>query len=125
MLYDASTPQEYMDGLDDDWRKEKVQEVREMIRSKSPDIQEGINYKMLCYRDTQGVIFHLNAQKNYVSLYIGNASKVDTDGSLLAGIDRGKGCLRFKKSTDLSQTQIDRFISKTIEMWKNGKDVYC
>ena len=125
MQYDAKTPMEYMDGLDEDWRKEIIQEIRKLILSKASDIKEGINYKMLCYRDEQGVIFHLNAQKNYVSLYVGNASKVDTDGSLLEGIDRGKGCLRFKKSTDLSLTNIDRFIAKTIEMWKEGRDVYC
>jgi uncharacterized protein YdhG (YjbR/CyaY superfamily) len=125
MQYDARTPEEYLNGLEDDWRKPKLLALREMILSKDSSIEEGINYKMLCYRDDQGVIFHLNAQKNFVSLYIGNASKVDIDGSLLKGIDRGKGCLRFKKSTELSETQIDVFIAKTITMWKEGKDIYC
>ncbi|MEP5611605.1 MAG: DUF1801 domain-containing protein [Cyclobacteriaceae bacterium] len=125
MQYEAKTPKEYIDGLEDDWRMEKVEELRQMILSKDESIVEGINYKMLCYGDSTGIFFHLNAQKNYVSLYLGNASKVDKAGALLAGIDAGKGCLRFKKATDISATRLDEFISKTIEMWKNGEDIYC
>lgn len=125
MQYEVNTPEEYMNGLEDDWRKRKVQELRELIQAKGPDLEEGINYKMLCYQDEKGVIFHLNAQKGYVSLYIGNASKVDTDGSLLEGIDRGKGCLRFKQSTALQNTRMDEFIERTIDMWKRGEDIYC
>ncbi|MEP1097378.1 MAG: DUF1801 domain-containing protein [Cyclobacteriaceae bacterium] len=125
MQYEAKTPKEYMDGLEDDWRKEKVGELRQMILSKDEGIVEDINYKMLCYRDSKGIFFHLNAQKNYVSLYMGDASKVDQTGDLLEGIDVGKGCLRFKKSTKISDTRLDEFISKTIDMWKKGADIYC
>jgi len=114
-----------MDGLDDDWRKDKVVELRQMILSKDENIVEGINYKMLCYRDLKGIFFHLNAQRNYVSLYLGDASKVDKSGDLLEGIDAGKGCLRFMKSTNISDTRLDEFISKTIDMWKKGEDIYC
>ncbi len=114
-----------MDGLEDDWRKEKLSQLRDIIFSTDPQVIEGIRYKMLSYGDENGVFLQLNAQKGYVSLYVGDASKIDANGSLLQGIDRGKGCLRFKKSTDLSQTQIDRFIQKTIEMWKAGKDIDC
>jgi uncharacterized protein YdhG (YjbR/CyaY superfamily) len=80
---------------------------------------------MLCYRDKKGIIFHLNAQKNYVSLYVGDIHKIDPDGSLLKGIDKGKGCIRFKKNTSLSETGIEFFIEKTIQLWKEGKDIYC
>lgn len=125
MQYEAKTPKEYMDGLDEDWRKEKVEELRKMILAKSADIVEGISYKMLCFQDSNGIIFHLNAQMNYVSLYVGDASKVDKSGELLQGVDRGKGCLRLKKTTKISDTRLDEFIAKTIEMWKNGEDVDC
>lgn len=125
MQYEATTPEEYLNQLEDDWRKEKVEELRKLIKSMGPDIEEAINYKMLCYRGKEGTIFHLNAQKNYVSLYVGDASKIDPDGKLLEGIDVGKGCVRFKKSISLQETNIAAFIEKTIQFWRDGNDIYC
>lgn len=125
MLYDVKTPEEYHQALETDWRKEKLLELREMILSSSPDLVEGIRYKMLSFGDADQVVFQLNAQKNYVSLYIGDTKKVDPSGELLEGIDKGKGCLRFKKSTVVADTRIDEFIAKTIELWKAGDDIDC
>ncbi|MDJ0755950.1 MAG: DUF1801 domain-containing protein [Ardenticatenaceae bacterium] len=125
MQYDAKTPAEYMEMLEDDWRKEKLEKLRQLIKNSGPNLEEGINYKMLSYGDENGILFHLNAQKKYVSLYIGDAKKVDPDGRLLEGIDAGKGCLRFKKSLAISDTQIEKFIVRTVEMWERGEDVAC
>ena len=125
MQYEAKTPKEYLEYLEDDWRKEKVEELRKLILTTGSDIEETINYKMLCYRGKDGVIFHLNAQKNYVSLYVGDAKKIDPEGDLLRGIDVGKGCIRFKKSNSLAETNIAVFIEKTIQFWREGKDIYC
>ena len=125
MLYDVKTPTEYMAALEDDWRKQKLQELRTLIKLKAPDLVEGIDYKMLSYSDENGIIFHLNAQKNYVSLYVGNAKKVDEDGSLLEGVEVGKGCIRFKKSVAVTDTRIDKFIVRAVDFWKRGKDIDC
>lgn len=125
MQYEAKTAAEYLDALDTDWRKEKLQELRTLIMTNDAFLVEGINHKMLSYADDKGIIFHLNAQKNYVSLYVGDANKVDKDGTLLKGIDVGKGCIRFKKTTVLAATQIDQFIAKTIKFWQEGKDIGC
>ncbi|WP_462252010.1 DUF1801 domain-containing protein [Ekhidna sp.] len=123
MQYEASNPSEYMSLLEDDWRKDKLTELRKMLLELS--LEEGIKYKMLSYADEKGIMFQLNAQKNYVALYVGNASKVDPTGELLAGIDHGKGCLRFKKSTNISETQIDSFINKALDMWRKEEDFGC
>lgn len=125
MQYEVSTPKEYIAALADDWRKEKLQFLRETIKKTAPDLIEGINYKMLSYADGKGVVFHLNAQKNYVSFYVGDAKKVDPSGELLKGIDVGKGCLRFKKSVDVSSTRIDEFISCSVQLWQEGVDIGC
>jgi uncharacterized protein YdhG (YjbR/CyaY superfamily) len=124
MLYNASTPAEYLDQLEEDWRKEKLKDLRALLLAQH-DFDEGIRYKMLSYQDDKGVVFQLNAQKNYVALYVGDASKVDPSGELLEGIDHGKGCLRFKKSTSISDTRIKEFVSRAIEMWREGKDIGC
>lgn len=125
MQYDVRTPLEYLESLDDDWRREKLQELRSLINSHGTDLAEGIDYKMLSYRDERGIIFGLNAQKHYVSLYVGNASKVDPDGSLLRGINVGKGCIRFTKTTSISATRIEEFIERAIHMRKLGEDIEC
>ncbi len=125
MQYDAQTPEEYIEMLDDDWRRGKIEELRTLIKAKSPDLKEFINYKMLGYQNERGVIFHLNAQKYHVGLYVGDAKKIDPTGELLAGIEAGKGCVRIKKSTSISDTRIAEFIEKTIEMRQNGEDIDC
>ncbi len=126
MQYNVTTPAEYMSALEDDWRRAKVVEIREIIQSKAPDLVEGIQYKMLSYGDgADSTVFHLNAQKNYVSFYVGDTAKIDPSGDLLEGINCGKGCLRFKKSLAISDTRLDEFIEKTIELWRAGVDVSC
>ncbi|QDT96345.1 iron chaperone [Gimesia aquarii] len=125
MQYDAKTPAEYMEMLDDDWRRETLSNLRAIIQLKAPIFDEGIQHKMLSYGDRRGPLFHLNAQKHYVSLYVGDAKKIDPDGSLLEGIDVGKGCIRFKKSVSLSETRIDEFVERAVELWNQGENLGC
>ena len=125
MQYDVKTPSEYLRNLEDDWRKEKIERLRELILSKAPEIIEGIEYKMLCYGDGKKTAFHLNAQKNYVSLYVGNTKKIDKNGELLKGLDIGKGCIRFKKSISIKDTRIDEFIERTVRYLRNDQDIDC
>ncbi|MBO3697415.1 iron chaperone [Roseivirga sp. E12] len=125
MLYDAETPKEYIDQLEDDWRKEKLLQLRTIIHEMAPSLSEGINYKMLSYADDRGAAFHLNAQKGYVSFYVGDAKKVDPTGELLTGINIGKGCIRFSKSVKLAETRIDEFIKIAAQKWAEGKDIDC
>lgn len=57
--YDVSTPTEYFEALEEDWRKEKVLEIREMILEYAPDIDESIRYKMLNYGNKKRMIMFL------------------------------------------------------------------
>ncbi len=125
MLYDAKTPDEYLEQLEMDWRKDKLLELRAIIQKVAPDLEEGINYKMLSYSDQRGAAFHLNAQKGYVSFYVGDASKVDLSGELLKGLDVGKGCIRFKKSVNISETPFHKFVERAAKKWAEGEDIDC
>lgn len=125
MQYDVQTPAEYMDSLEDDWRRATLEEIRSIIKSYGSELVEGIDYKMLSYRDDRGILFGLNAQKHYVSLYVGDISKIDPDGSLLQGINVGKGCIRFSKTKVVSKTRIKEFIERAIDMWRRGEDLDC
>lgn len=125
MQYDVTTPEAYLKVLEADWRRETLLRLRALIQAKAPELVEGIAYKMLAYSDDSGLVFGLNAQKHYVSLYVGNASTIDPDGSLLAGLDRGKGCIRFKKSVPVESTRIEAFIERAVTLSRSGSDIGC
>jgi len=125
MQYDVNTPKEYLEALDDDWRKEKLLTVRQFILKNAPELEEGIQYKMLCYGTESLKLFHLNAQKSYVSLYVGNIEKIENAKEFLTGLDYGKGCIRIKKSVDLDNSGLEAFVKKTIEAWRAGSDTSC
>lgn len=125
MQYEVATPEEYIEKLDNDWRKEKLQLVRQIILDAAPELEEAIRYKMLGYKSGEELVFSLNAQKNYVSFYVGNISKIDPDGKLLKGLNLGKGCVRISKSVDISKTGLNEFISLAVELWESGHDINC
>ena len=125
MQYDAKTPSEYLSMLEPDWRKEKLLELRNIIMKHGPELEEGIKYGMLSYAFPGGGSFALNAQKNSVNFYVGTAKKIDPHGTLLAGLDVGKGCIRFKKTKAVSDTRIEEFVEKAMTMLRNGEDFGC
>lgn len=125
MLYEANSPEEYVAQLDADWRKETLTKLRTLIQASAPDLDERIHYKMLGYGKDENFLFHLNAQKSYVSLYVGDASKIDPDGVLLQGLNVGKGCIRFGKSVNVDNTRIAEFIDQAFSMWQQGADIDC
>lgn len=125
MQYKAKTPTEYLVNLEPDWRKAKLNQIRDLILKYSSDLKEDIEYKMLAYSKNDKPIFHLNAQKNYVSLYVGTIKKVENGEELLKDFDLGKGCIRIKKSINISETQLEAFIKKTIQFWNQGDNTDC
>jgi len=125
MQYDVATPEDYLDALDADWRRDKLQKLRGIIRDRAPDLEEVISHKMLGYRGQRGVALHLNAQKGYISLYVGNIAKIDTDGALLNGIDCGKSCVRFKKSSPIDAAKIAALVDRAVDLWRQGADTGC
>lgn len=125
MNYGAKTPNEYFEKLEPDWRKEKLEQVRHMIMFSDPSLIEGMEYKMLSYGTEEEIIFHLNAQSAYVSLYVGNIEKAENAQGLLKDFDTGKGCIRIKKKNELDKTKLGEFINRVIEICKKGGNVDC
>lgn len=80
---------------------------------------------MLSYGTEQGDLFGLNAQKGYVSLYVGEISKIPNVGSLLEPFDTGKGCIRIRKSIDIPSTGLEEFICAAVTLWRSGGDSSC
>lgn len=127
MQYDVDTPKEYLNVLEEDWRKEKLLQIREMILKYAPDLDESIRYKMLNFgtNETDDYVFALNAQKHYVSFYVGNIEKIDPTGEMLKEYNLGKGCIRVRKTLDIEETRLEDFIHQSIDLWRAGKDIDC
>lgn len=125
MQYDANSPEQYLEMLEDDWRKEKLLTIRKMILDYAPELEESIRYKMLNFGKGENYVFALNAQKHYVSLYVGNIEKVENAEELLEGYNYGKGCIRVRKTIKIEETGLEQFIKNTIDMWRQGEDMDC
>lgn len=127
MEYHANTPDEYISAVrnDNDWRLEKLESMRALIKSKAPEIVEDIKGSVLRQSDTARVLCCLHAQKNHVGLYVGEVKTIDADGKLLNGIDVGKGCIRIKKSLVIADTRIEEFVEQAVALWKTGVDLSC
>lgn len=100
MQYDAATPEAYLDMLDEDWRKERLLLIREMFLA-IPDIEEIVSYKMLGYRRGERAFAHLNAQKGFVGVYLGELEKLDPESAIRGRMSCGKTCLRIRKRDNL------------------------
>ena len=123
MQYDVKTAEEYLEMIEDDWRKEKLLAIRQMIIDYAPELEEVICYKMLNYGKDNHYVFALNAQKHYVSLYVDTIDKVENAETLLSSYNYGKGCIRVRKTINLEDTGLEKFIHKTIDMWRAGEDI--
>ncbi|MBT8458985.1 MAG: DUF1801 domain-containing protein [Boseongicola sp.] len=99
--YTAETPQAYLSELDEDWRKERLLAIRAIIQDTVPELSEGIAYGMLGFERDGSVFCHLNAQRAFVGLYLGDVARLDPDGELTSDLNVGKGCIRVRKSDDL------------------------
>ncbi len=125
MQYDVETPEEYLDALDHDWRRVALLSIRQTLKEVAPHLEEGIAHKMLSYSDNDGVVMHLNAQKAYVGLYVGDIGALDPDGSLTAGIGRGKTCLRYTKSKDVGDPRLRKLFERIMERRESGQHSTC
>ena len=125
MQFDVATPEDYIASLEEDWRLEKLEQLRSIIAANAPNLKESIHYKMLGYSDVKGFVFHLNAQKHYVSFYVGDAKKLDPGGELLVGLNTGKGCIRFGKTAAVDADRIGQLIKQAIALWERGENLGC
>jgi len=122
--YAAKSPEEYLSVIDHDWRYETLTKLRAIILELAPEWEEVIDYNMLGYGPPEDPVMHLNAQKGYVGLYVGNVKTVDPDGSILGPMNNGKGCVRFKKRNAIGD-EARAFIHRYLELKNQGIELGC
>lgn len=80
---------------------------------------------MLAYQLNDKTVFHLNAQKHFVGLYLGSIDKVEGSEKIRHSFDCGKGCIRIKKGDMDKLDLLNEFIRKVLEKAKMNDDIGC
>jgi uncharacterized protein YdhG (YjbR/CyaY superfamily) len=101
----------YIDALDEP-RKSSLQQLRRIILETVPEAEETIQYKMPYYT-YHGMLCAFASQKNYMSFYLLDGEIVEKNRHLLAGLNVGKGCIRFKDISKLPEPAIRAMLHET------------
>jgi len=111
----AETPAEYLAELDA-VRRAEVEAVRAVIQKAAPEAEEAMQWGMLAYRVEGRALVALAAQRRHLSLYLletcGEPATLDPYRDRLAGLDMGKGCVRFRRAADLPLDAIAGLVAR-------------
>ncbi len=77
-------------------RREALGRLRALCREALPHAEELILYGMPAYRQDGVLLVAFASQKNHLAIY-GCHGAVERHDGRLAGADRGKGCVRYRK----------------------------
>lgn len=77
-------------------RRPALERLRQLCREALTGLDEGMSYGMPAYGPPGAPVIAFNNQKQYVAFYAG-ATAVARFADRLAGVDCGKGCIRYRK----------------------------
>jgi uncharacterized protein YdhG (YjbR/CyaY superfamily) len=77
-------------------RREALDRMRALCRDSLPGAEELILYGMPAYRQDGTLLVAFASQKNHLAIY-GCHGAVERRSEALSGVDRGKGCVRYRK----------------------------
>lgn len=119
MQSEAGTVEEYLDEAPSE-RRPRLREIRELCREVLGAHDERMLYGMPAYVRDDAAGFAFASQRNYISLYVERGVVVAHEDQL-AGMDVGKGCIRFK-----SPEQIDmRLVRSLLEGTRDSAEAPC
>ncbi|HJV42916.1 DUF1801 domain-containing protein [Caulobacter sp.] len=77
-------------------RRPALDRLRALCLERFGADSEGMAYGMPAYGDPKAPFVAFNSQKQYVAVYPGRAA-LDAFAERLAGVDRGAGCMRWRR----------------------------
>lgn len=91
-------------------RAPQLRKLREIARRVLADHEERMLWGRPTYLRAGKAAFGFAEQKQYVSLYFGDADVLDRHGKALARRRHSKGCLRFRRSAPIDWEEIERLL---------------
>jgi uncharacterized protein YdhG (YjbR/CyaY superfamily) len=100
---DAADVDSYL-ALVPDGRRAVLSEIRDACRTLLAGFAESMSYGMPAYSRDGVAEVAWASQKRYISLYVMRADVLDAHRRQLAGLDAGKGCIRYRSPATVDFT---------------------
>ena len=113
----------YIASLDES-PKSSLQQLRRIILETVPGAEETMQYNMPYY-DYHGMLCAFASQKRYMSFYLLNDEIVEKNRHLLAELNVGKGCIRFKDISKLPEPTIRVMLQEAALANKGRPNDHC
>ena len=88
--------------------QEKLLQLRSLVYTIVPEVEEGISYKMPCYK-YKGVLFYMAAYKQHIGFYP-TAAPIAHFAAQLSAYKTSKGAIQFPLDQDLPMALIKEII---------------
>src|SRR5262245_34048458 len=116
----ASTIDEYLKELPAE-RRTALSEMRALIHRVDPKTVEAMQYGLPAFGD----LCALASQKNYMSLYVCESDIVKAHLAQVGKVSVGKGCIRFKRLSDLNLSAVESILREILKLRKQGIGPSC
>lgn len=116
----ATTIDEYLKELPSE-RRTALLEIRALIHRVAPKTVEAMQYGLPAFGD----LCALASQKNYMALYVCESAIVKAHLAQLGKVSCGKGCIRFKRLTDLNLSAVESILREILKLRTQGIGPSC
>ena len=116
----ATTIDDYLAELPAE-RRAALCDVRALIHRVAPKTMEAMQYGLPAFGD----LCALASQKNYMALYVCEGDIVKAHLAQLGKVSCGKGCIRFKRLTDLNLGAVESILREILKLRKQGIGPSC
>jgi uncharacterized protein YdhG (YjbR/CyaY superfamily) len=115
MQSDAKTVDRYLKEVPDE-RRAALARLRELCLDTLDGYEESMSYGMPGYnRQGEEIEVAFASQKNYISLYILKQDVFEKHRPALAGLNLGKGCIRYRKPEQIDFDVVERLLTDTFQ----------
>jgi uncharacterized protein YdhG (YjbR/CyaY superfamily) len=112
MQSSAMTVDEYIDEQPSDWQP-TLEQLRAACRRELADHEEGMSYGSPSYSRDGQVEVSFAKQVRYLSLYILKQEVFDAHRDELAGLNLGKGCIRYSRPEQIDGSVVAGLLADT------------
>ena len=116
----ATTIDEYLKELPSE-RRIALIEIRALIHRIAPKTVEAMQYGLPAFGD----LCALASQKNYMALYVCESEILKAHLAQLGKVSCRKGCIRFKRLTDLNLSTVETILREILKLRKQGIGPSC
>jgi uncharacterized protein YdhG (YjbR/CyaY superfamily) len=105
---------QYLQNVPDN-RRAALDRLRQICLDTLTGYEESMDYGMPCYKKDGVAEVAFASQKNYIALYITKADVVNANRDALAGLNVGKGCIRYSRADKIDFDVVRKLLVDTRE----------